>query len=63
VHEVASVEAHVSVEVPPVDMSNGLALKVAVGTMLTVTVAAVLVPPAPLQVIEKVAALVSAPVL
>jgi hypothetical protein len=50
VHAVALVEFHVSVVVPPGAMLTGFAARVAVGTMLTVTDAAGLVPPAPAQV-------------
>ena len=56
VHDVALVELHVSVEVPPLAIVVGLAVNVAVGTgaMVTVAVLAVLVPPAPVHVNEYV---------
>jgi hypothetical protein len=64
VHDVALVELQVSVDVPPLAIVVGLAVSVAVGTgaMLTVAVAGVLVPPAPVQVNEYVVGAVSAPV-
>ena len=47
----ACVEAHVSVELPPLLIVDGLAVRVTVGTGTTVTVAdALALPPAPLQV-------------
>jgi hypothetical protein len=53
-HEVAFVELHVSVETPPEATTVGFAVKLAVGTALTVTAAvpAGLVPPGPVQVRE-----------
>ena len=65
VHEVALVELHVSVDVPPLAIVVGLAVRVAVGMVpiVTVAVAAVLVPPAPGQVNEYVVLAVKAPVL
>jgi hypothetical protein len=58
VHVVASVEAQVNVDVPPAATATGLAVSVTVGagTTLTAVVAAVLLPPAPLQVSENVVA-------
>jgi hypothetical protein len=52
--EVAFVELQVNVEVPPLAIDAGLADSVAVGTgaIVTVVVAAVLVPPAPVHVRE-----------
>jgi hypothetical protein len=54
VHEVAFVEFHVSVEARPPAMEVGFADSVTVGagTTVTVAVAAMLVPPVPLQVSE-----------
>ena len=65
VHDVALVELQVSVEDWPLAIEVGLAVSVAVGTgaMLTVAEAAVLVPPAPVQVNEYVVVAVRAPVL
>ncbi|HEY6482042.1 MAG TPA: hypothetical protein VIY54_00790 [Steroidobacteraceae bacterium] len=50
--EVAFVELHVSVVAVPVETVVGLADKVAVGTMLTVTVAVLLTPLEPLHTSE-----------
>jgi hypothetical protein len=65
VHDVALVELHVSVDNPPLATVVGFAVNVAVaaGAMLTVALAGLLVPPAPLHVNEKVVAAVRAPVL
>ena len=65
VQDVALVELHVSVEDPPLAMVVGFAVSVAVGlrAMVTVAVAAVLVPPAPVHVNEYVVLAVKAPVL
>jgi hypothetical protein len=65
VHDVALVELQVSVEKPPLAIVVGFAVSVAVGTgaMVTVAVAAVLVPPAPVHVNEYVVLTVKAPVL
>jgi hypothetical protein len=65
VQEVALVELQVSVDVPPLTIEVGLAVSMAVGlvAMVTVAVAAVLVPPAPVQVSEYVVLAVRAPVL
>jgi hypothetical protein len=65
VHDVALVELHVSVEVPPLAIEVGLAVSVAVGSgaMVTVADAAVLVPPAPVHVNEYAVLAVKAPVL
>ena len=56
VHDVALVELHVRVDDPPLAMVGGLAIRVAAGTGLVVTVtvagAAGLVPPAPAHVNE-----------
>ena len=64
VHEVALVELQVSVDVPPLAIVVGFAVRVAVGLGATVTVAvaAVLVPPVPVHVREYVVFAVSAPV-
>ena len=65
VHEVALVELQVSVDVPPLAIVVRIAVRVAVGMVpiVTVAVAAVLVPPAPVQVNEYVVLAVKAPVL
>jgi hypothetical protein len=65
IHDVAWVELHVNREAPPLAMVVGLAVSVAVGAgaMLTVAVAGVLVPPAPVHVNEYVVLAVKAPVL
>jgi len=63
VHEVALVELQVSVEVPPLAMTDGFAAKVAVGMMLTRTVDTPLVPPVPVHVKEYELGIVIAPVL
>ena len=63
VHAVALVELHVSVDVPPLAMTVGLATKVAVGMILTMTVDALLVPPVPVQVKEYELGILIAPVL
>jgi len=54
VQDAAFVELQVSVEAPPLAMEVGLAVSVTVGAGITVTVAVatLLVPPAPVQVIE-----------
>jgi hypothetical protein len=52
VQEVALVELQVSVEAVPRATAVGFALREAVGVRLTVAVAGVLVPPAPVQVSE-----------
>jgi hypothetical protein len=54
VHEVAFVEFHVSEEAAPLAIEVGFADSVTVGAVTTVTVAVatLLVPPAPLQVNE-----------
>jgi hypothetical protein len=54
VHEVALVELHVSVDAAPLATEIGFAVRVTVGTGMTVTVAVarLLVPPVPLQVSE-----------
>ena len=54
VHEVALVELHVSVEAAPLATEVGFAVSVTVGagTTVTVAVATLLVPPAPLQLKE-----------
>jgi hypothetical protein len=64
VHEVALVELHVSVEVPPLATDIGFAASVTVGVPGTVTVAVAtpLVPPAPVQVNENEFVAVSAAV-
>ena len=61
----AFVELHVSVEAPPPATEVGFADSATVGTGTTVTVAVapLLVPPAPLQVNENAALEVSVPVL
>jgi len=65
VHEVALVELQVNVAVPPPAIVVGFAVRVAVGMVpiVTVAVAAVLVPPSPLQVNEYVVLAARAPVL
>ena len=67
VQDVALVEVQVSVDDPPLAMVGGLAVRVAVGTGLVVTVtvagAAGLVPPAPAHVNEYVFVAFNAPVL
>ena len=65
VQEVALVELQVNVEDPPLAIDVGLAVSVAtgLGTMVTVAVAGVLVPPAPVQVRVNVVLAVKAPVL
>jgi hypothetical protein len=65
VHEVALVEFQVSVEAAPLTTAVGFAVSVAVGTgaMVTVAVAALLVPPVPVQINEYAALTVNAPVL
>ena len=62
--DVALVELHVSVVLEPLEIEVKVADSEAVGTgaIVTVAVAAVLVPPAPLQVSEYVVLAVSAPV-
>jgi hypothetical protein len=52
VQEVALTELQVNVEAPPLATDAGAAEKVTVGAMLTVTLEAMLVPPAPLQLSE-----------
>jgi hypothetical protein len=63
--EVALVELHMSVEVPPLATEVGFAVNVTVGAgaTLTVAVAVLLEPPAPLQVNEYDVAAASGPVL
>jgi hypothetical protein len=65
VHDVAWVEVQVKVEVPPDATVVGLVARATVGRAFTVivAVAAVLVPPGPAHVKEKVAVVVNAPVL
>jgi hypothetical protein len=67
VHEVALVELHVNVEAPPEATVAGFTVKLAVGTVLpvtmTVAVAAALVPPGPVQASEYDVFAVRAPVL
>jgi hypothetical protein len=65
VQDVAFVELHVSVELAPLAIAVGLAVSVVVGTgaIVTVAVAAELVPPAPVHVNEYVVLAVKAPVL
>jgi hypothetical protein len=65
VHDVALVELHVSVEVPPAGTLVGFAFKVAVGAevTVTVTVATGLTPPVPLHASEKEVSAVRTPVL
>jgi hypothetical protein len=64
-HEVALVELHVNVEAPPLAMDVGFAVSVTVaaGTTVTVAVATLLVPPAPVQISEYDVVAVIAPVL
>ena len=55
VHEVALVELHVRVELPPLATTDGFTVSVAVGTApltLMLAVTRPLVPPAPVQVSE-----------
>jgi hypothetical protein len=63
--EVALVELHVSVDAPPLTMDVGFAVSaiIGAGTTLTVAVAILLVPPAPVHVNENDVVAVSAPVL
>ena len=65
VHEVALVELHVNVDVPPPAIVVGFADRLAVGMVpiVTVAVAAVLVRPAPVHVSEYAVLVVNAPVL
>jgi hypothetical protein len=65
VQDVALVELHVSVDVPPLAIDVGFAVSVTVGagTTVTVAVATLLVPPAPLQLNEYDVVAVSALVL
>jgi hypothetical protein len=67
VHDVAWVELHVNVELPPGAITEGRTESVAVGAGFGVTataaVATGLVPPGPEQVRENVALAVSAPVV
>jgi hypothetical protein len=67
VHEVALVELHVSMEAPPTAMDIGFAVNITVAApepeMVTLAVAIVLAPPAPLQTNEYDVVAVSAPVL
>ena len=65
VHEVALVEFHVNVEALPLATEVGFAVNVTVGAgaTLTVAVAMLLEPPAPVQVNEYDVAAVSGPVL
>jgi len=62
---VALFEFHVSVEAPPLTTEVGFAVTVTVGagTTVTLAVATLLVPPAPVQVNEYDPAIVRAPVL
>jgi hypothetical protein len=63
VHDVAFVEAHVSVDAPPEDTADGLALSVTVGAGTTTTDALFwAVPPSPVQVIVNVVFVFSVPV-
>ncbi len=65
VHEVASVELQVSADVPPLATFVGAAVSVAVGSgaIVTVAVAAALVPPGPVHVNEYVSSAVRGPVV
>jgi hypothetical protein len=65
VHEVALVEFHVSVEAPPLATEVGFAVNVTVGAgaTLTVAVAMLLEPPAPVHFNEYDVAAVSGPVV
>jgi hypothetical protein len=65
VHDVAFVELHVSVEAPPLatDVGFAVSVTVAAGTTVTVAVATLLVPPAPVQISEYDVVAVIAPVL
>jgi hypothetical protein len=62
VHELEFVELQLSIELPPLAIAVGRALRVAVGMMLTVAVDGALVPPGPEQVSAKAVPVVSAPV-
>jgi hypothetical protein len=62
VHELEFVELQLSIELPPLAIAVGRALRVAVGRMLTVAVDGALVPPGPVQVSAKAVPVVSAPV-
>jgi hypothetical protein len=61
--DVALLEVHVSVDVPPDAMTEGFKVSVAVGMILTVAVAGALLPPAPIQTSEYAAAVLRGPVL
>jgi hypothetical protein len=65
VHDVALVELHVNVDAAPLATEVGFAVNVTVGagTTVTVAVATLLVPPAPVQVSEKDVVAARAPVL
>ena len=65
VHEVAFVEFHVNVELPPfaIDVGFAVRLAVAAGTIVTTAAAGVLAPPAPEQVNEYDLVAVRGPVL
>lgn len=65
VQAVALAEVHVSVEAPPLATARGATVKVTLGRALTVTVtaAAALLPPVPVQVIEYVVVAVRGAVL
>ena len=65
-HDVALVELHVSVDVPPEATFVGFAVRMAVGTVLAVTMTvalAAVLPPGPVQVSENAVFALSAPVL
>jgi hypothetical protein len=64
IHESALVDVHVKVEAPPEATAVGVAVSATIGSWFTVTgaVAAALLPPGPMQVKEKIAFAVNAPV-
>jgi len=63
VQAVALVELHVNIDAPPLATDTGDALRVTVGTILTVTLDVELVPPVPAQLNEYVLGVLKAPVL
>jgi hypothetical protein len=63
VHVLALVELHVRVDAPPGAMTDGYTAKVAVGMILTITVAGTLLPPGPVHSNEYGVVAVSTPVL
>jgi hypothetical protein len=61
-HDVALLEVHVSVDVPPGETTEGYKVNIAVGTILTTAVAGELPPPGPVQVSEYEVAVFNAAV-